>query len=589
MEKVWWKEAVAYQVYPRSFYDSNGDGIGDLPGLTEKLPYIRDLGVDVLWLCPIFASPCRDDGYDIADHQNILPEFGTMEDFYTLLKTAHSYGLRVMLEMEISTTSEEHPWFQSSRLSRRALKRDFYIWRTPNWGDPPNNWSCYYGDSAWTYDEKTEQSFLHLFSKHRPELNWENYKLRQEVYDSMIWWLDMGVDGVRLPNLQLLVKPDGLPDAEGKSSAPGWERPRELFENQPDTHQYLREMRRKLTRSYEVLMAGEAKNVNLQQARDYSGEARGEMDILFQNEHLLVDYGPGGRYDLQSLDLFKLKNILSKWQMGMQEDGWQALYFGSPDQPRMVSRFGDDSPEYRERSAKMLATILLTLKGTPFIYQGDEIGMTNGTFSEIEECHDLESKTYYARMMREEDAKPSRVMNVLSTRGRDSARTPMQWSISRSSGFTTADPWIKVNPNHGRLNVSLNESDDYSVLKYYRRAIALRKQYKTLVYGKYVPLDDMNSQHYSYLRTDKEGTFLVLINFTRGRIFFTTPLVLRGKSVERVLSNYEKEDAKGDSERIQQYVSTLFHPDREQDDGRFFTLSNEVQLRPYEANVLKLR
>lgn len=588
MERTWWKEAVIYRIYPRSFFDSNGDGIGDLQGITQKLDYLRRLGVDLLWLCPIFESPCYDDGNDVSDHQRILSEYGTMDDFYELLKGAHALGLRVMLDLPVTSTSDKHPWFRVSSASRRSSKRDFYFWKSPNWGDPPNNWTCAYGDSAWRYDPSTEQSFLHFFSKHQPELNWENYKLRQEIYAIMKWWLDMGVDGLHIPQVHSLSKPDGLPDSPKPESDIPPTLDRELLFHRPATHQYLREMRRKLFHRYNMVSMGGGQWADVEQAARYSGEEREELDIVVPTAHLQVDCGAGGRYDPVSLELYQFKHVLSEWQTGLERAGWQALFLGNENEPRMVSRFGDDSPEYRERSAKMLATLLLTLKGTPFLYQGDEIGMTNCIFSEIGECRALESRVFYESFMQEEDAKPSRAMNLISTRGSDSAHTPMQWGMGRSSGFTKDDPWIKVNPNHVRLNVSLCESDDYSILNYYRKAIALRKAQKTLVYGRYVPLDDMNGQHYCYLRTDEDGTYLILLNFTRGRIFCTLPLVLRGKAVEQLLGNYEKEDASNDSERIQQYVSDLFNPNQKHEDKRFFNLSDEIRLRPYEAMVLKI-
>ena len=589
MKQTWWKEAVVYRIYPRSFFDSNGDGVGDLQGVTQKLDYLHRLGVDVLWLCPIYESPCHDDGNDVSDYQSILPEYGTLDDFYEMLKGAHARGIRVMLDMPITATSDEHPWFRSSSVSRRSSKRDFYFWKSPNWGDPPNNWNDVYGDSAWCYDENSEQSVLHFFSKHRPELNWENYKLRQELYAIIKWWLDMGVDGLHIPEVYLLSKPEGLPDSQKTEKDAPSALDKKLLFHRPDTHQYLREVKRKLFQRYNMVSSGDIQGADVEQAADYAGADRAELDIVMSSAHLQTDCGPGGRYDPASMELYKFKHVISAWQTGLEKKGWQTLFLGNENEPRMVSRFGDDSPEYRERSAKMLATLLLTLRGTPILYQGDEIGMTNCTFSEIGECRALESRMFYERFMREEDAKPSRVMHLISTRGSDSAHTPMQWGMGRGGGFTEGEPWIKVNPSHVRLNVSLGENDEFSVLNYYRKAIALRKAQKTLVYGRYVPLDDMNGQHYCYLRTDGEETFLILLNFTRGRIFCILPLVLRGKSVERVLGNYEKEDASDDGERIQQFVSDLFHPGQEHADNRFFSLSDEILLRPYEAMVLKIK
>ncbi len=583
MERVWWKDAVFYRVYTRSFFDSNGDGVGDIPGIIQKLPYIRDLGADVIWLAPIFDSPQEHGGLDVSDYQKILPEYGTMEDFYELLGRAHALGIRVMLDVVLTSTSDKHAWFRSAKASKRASKRDFYIWQSPRWDAPPNNWKSFFGGSAWTLDQDTGQSYLHLYSPHEPELNWENFKLRQEMHELLRWWLDMGVDGLHFPRIHLLSKPEDL-----AQNAAGGAPDHALLYNRPATHQYLREMRRKLFARYNIAASGEVRGGDVGLASDYSGAYREELNLVTTNVHFKVDCGEGGRYDPISFELYRFKNLISEWQIGLEGRGWQALFFGDENQPRMVTRFGDDSAEYRERSAKMLATLLLTLKGTPCIYQGDEIGMTSGIFSEISECRDLEAKVFYERAMRDEDAKPSRVMHLLSARGRDTARTPVQWGMSRSAGFTKGEPWIKVNPDHVRLNVALAESDDFSILHYYRRAVAVRKTYPTLVYGKYTPLDDMNGQHFCYLRADGDGTFLILLNFTCGKIVFTVPLSLRRASVEQVLGNYEKEDEPVDSELLQHYVTGLFNPGWRPKDRRHFVLGDEVRLRPYEALVLRI-
>lgn len=449
MQKTWWKESVVYQIYPRSFMDSNGDGIGDIPGIISKLDYLKTLGIDVIWLSPVYKSPNDDNGYDISDYKDIMDEFGTMADWDELLSEVHARGMKLVMDLVVNHSSDEHAWFVESRKSKDNPYRDYYIWKPGKDGKEPNNWEANFSGSAWEYDDTTDEYFLHLFSKKQPDLNWENPKLRREVYDMMNWWLEKGIDGFRMDVVNFISKVDGLPDApaqEGKKYASG----HEYFMNGPRIHEFLHEMNKETVGKYDVMTVGEMPGVTPEQAQLYTGEDRDEVNMVFQFEHVDLDSGPGGKWDLKTLELKDLKWSLSRWQKGLEQVGWNSLYWNNHDQPRIVSRFGDDK-NYREKSAKMLATLLHMMKGTPYIYQGEEFGMTNIRFESIEDYRDIELLNMYKEKM-EQGIPKEKIMESIYVKGRDNARTPVQWDDTEHAGFTTGTPWIKINPNYKEIN-----------------------------------------------------------------------------------------------------------------------------------------
>ncbi len=533
---------MVYQIYPRSFQDSNGDGIGDLPGITKRLPYIAELGTDVIWLSPIYASPNDDNGYDISNYQAIMKEFGTMEDFDALLKKAHELGLKIMMDLVVNHTSDEHDWFKESRKSRDNPYRDYYIWRDPKegmkGGEPgaePNNWGSCFGGSAWKYDETTGQYFLHLFSKKQPDLNWDNPKVRDEVFSMMTWWLDKGVDGFRMDVISLISKPEGLPD--GTPSGTGyasWEG----CATGPHLHEYLQEMNSRVLSKYDVITVGECPGVSMEQARQYANLEGTELNMLFQFDHMVTDYAEGtGRYGLTTLDLPKLKAAMNKWETGLEGYAWNSLYWDNHDQPRCVSRFGNDSSEYRELSAKMLGTCLHLMKGTPYVYQGEEIGMTNCPWESLDEINDIESSNNVRQniekgLIRQEDA-----IEIMRRQSRDNARTPMQWDDTENAGFTTGKPWLRINPDYVTVNAKDAANRDTSVYAYYRELIKLRKSSDLIVYGEFEMLYPDSSEIFAYTRTLGDEKLFVACNFTDHDAEVQAPDGFEG--TERVIGNYE--------------------------------------------------
>ncbi len=506
MKLAWWKEAVVYQVYPQSFVDSNGDGIGDLPGLTSKLDYIQDLGANVIWLCPVYKSPKADNGYDISDYRDISPEYGTLDDFRYLLEQAHKRGLRLLMDLVVNHTSDEHPWFVQSKSSRDNPYRDYYIWRDGKDGRKPNNWTSFFGGDVWEYDETTGQYYLHLFSKKQPDLNWENPAVRQEVYDIMNFWLDMGVDGFRMDVINLISKTEGLPSV-GDPDQPNWGGC--FFMNGPRVHEFLQEMHCSALAGRDIMTVGEMPGVTVEMARLYTGETREELHMVFQFDLTELD-GPKIRPTPWSLQDFKA--CIIKWQTGLEDEGWNSIFLNNHDQPRQVSRFGDDG-RYHDESAKLLCTLNMTLKGTPYLLYGEELGMTNAGFTRLEQYRDIETLNMYrdglAEGMTEEE-----LLDAFAKRSRDNARTPMQWTADPKAGFTTGEPWIGVNPNTTRYNVQTEAADPNSVLNYYKRLIQLRKDIPALVYGRFEALDCKNEQVFAYLRELDGRTILILLNFS---------------------------------------------------------------------------
>ena len=514
MKRAWWKEAVVYQVYPRSFMDSNGDGIGDLRGVIDKLDYIRELGADVIWLNPIYKSPNDDNGYDISDYRDIMDEFGTMADFDELLQKAHEKGIRILMDLVVNHTSDEHPWFVQSRSSKDNPYRDFYIWRPGQGDQPPNNWGSSFSGSAWQKDEQTNEYYLHLFSTKQPDLNWENEKVRREVYDLMRFWLDKGVDGFRMDVINYISKTPGLPDGPyTRSQLYGSFGPYCL--NGPHIHEYLKEMNAEVLSHYDMMTVGEMPGATIPHSQQYTGEDSNELQMVFQFAHMSLDHGPKGKWSLNRVKLADLRRSLSDWQTGLNGKGWNSLYWNNHDQPRIVSRFGcDETEEKRVLSAKMLATLLHMLQGTPYIYQGEELGMTNVQFPSIEDYRDVEILNAWREQTERCGVDPDEMMQYIYAKGRDNARTPMQWSDAPNAGFTTGTPWIGVNPNYRTINVASQLHDENSVFSYYKKLIALRKKHPVIVYGEYQLLMPDDEQIYAFQR-EWEGTrLLVLCNFT---------------------------------------------------------------------------
>lgn len=509
MTKQWWKESVVYQIYPRSFMDSNGDGVGDIRGIISKLDYLKELGIDVVWLSPVYESPNDDNGYDISNYKKIMAEFGTMADWEEMLEEMHIRGMKLVMDLVVNHSSDEHGWFVESRKSKDNPYRDYYIWREGKDGKEPNNWESVFSGSAWEYDETTKEYFLHLFSKKQPDLNWESPKLRQEIYDMMKFWLDKGIDGFRMDVINFISKVPTLPDApnpEGKVYASG----HEYFMNGPRIHEFLKEMNQEVLSHYDAMTVGEMPGVTPGEAVLYTGEDRNEVNMVFQFEHMDVDSGPGGKWDIIPFDLVKLKTILTKWQTELHGKGWNSLYWNNHDQPRIVSRLGDDG-EYRVKSAKMLATLLHLMQGTPYIYQGEEIGMTNVRFSSIEEYMDIETLNMY-REKTEEGMDPEEIMKSIYVKGRDNARTPMQWNSSDQGGFTEGEPWIALNPNYKVINAEEALKDSESIFYYYQKLIALRKEHEIIPYGSFELHYADHPSVYAYTRAYGNEKILVLCN-----------------------------------------------------------------------------
>ncbi|OBZ11954.1 glucohydrolase [Bacillus sp. FJAT-27264] len=510
MKKAFWKEAVVYQIYPRSFMDSNGDGIGDMKGIISRLDYLQQLGVDVVWLSPVYKSPNDDNGYDISDYEDIMVEFGTLQDWEELLEGLHTRGIKLMMDLVINHSSDEHAWFVESRSSKDNPYRDYYIWRPggPD-GKRPNNWSSIFSGPAWELDEATGEYYLHLFSRKQPDLNWENPQLRDALYKMITFWLDKGVDGLRMDVINLISKTPGLPSSGDSELGGGGE----YYMNGPRVHEFLHEMNQKVLSKYDVMTVGETPGASVEDAILYTGEDREELQMVFQFEHMDVDSGPSGKWEVTPWTLHQLRGILHKWQVGLAEQGWNSLYLNNHDQPRMVSRFGNDG-EYRVISAKMLATLLHTLKGTPYIYQGEEIGMTNVKFPVLEYYQDIETLNMYREKVTEGGADHETILNAIYAKGRDNARTPMQWDGSANAGFTTGTPWLRLNPNYSEINAEQAVADPNSVFHYYRKLIALRKENPIMVYGEYKLLLPEHDNIYAYTRTLDDEQWLVLLNFS---------------------------------------------------------------------------
>lgn len=505
MKKTWWKEAVAYQIYPRSFMDSNGDGIGDLRGIISKLDYLQDLGIDLIWICPIYKSPNDDNGYDVSDYQDIMAEFGTMADFDELLREVHARGMKLIMDLVINHTSDEHPWFIESRSSLDNPKRDYYIWADPKDGMEPNNWASIFSGSIWEYDEHTGQYFMHVFSRRQPDLNWENPNVRRELYDMVNWWLDKGIDGFRVDAISHIKKTAGFPDMPN----PNKQRyvPSEAGHmNREGIHELLSELNAETFAKYDIVTVGEASGVTVDEADLWVGEQNGKFNMIFQFEHM----GLWQKSLDNGLDLHQLKSVLTDWQKGLEGTGWNALFLENHDQPRSVSTWGNDG-EYWDKSAKALATMYFLMQGTPFIYQGQEIGMTNVQFPSIEDYNDVSMRNWY-NIEKANGKNHEEIMPVIWRNGRDNSRTPMQWNDSHNAGFSSGEPWFGINPNYKEINVEKAMKDPESIYHYFKKLIRLRKEHEALIYGTYELILPDHDCIYGYTRTLGNEKLLVLVN-----------------------------------------------------------------------------
>ncbi|WP_127836624.1 glycoside hydrolase family 13 protein [Clostridium prolinivorans] len=542
MEK-WWHDKVVYQIYPKSFMDSNNDGIGDLQGIISKLDYLKELGIGIIWLSPVYESPMDDNGYDISNYKEIASEFGTMQDMEQLIKEADKRGIKIIMDLVVNHTSDEHNWFIESRKSKDNPYRDYYIWRDGKDGKEPSDIKSYFSGSAWQYDEHTKQYYLHLFSKKQPDLNWDNAKLREEIYDMMNFWLDKGIAGFRMDVIELIGK-----DIDNC-----------ILGNTDNTHKYIQEMHKKTFGKFDSFTVGETGGATIERAKLYSNPERKELNMVFHFQHVGLDEQKGkSKWDLKELDLIELKDILSSWQTDLGTEGWNSLYWNNHDQPRIVSRWGNDK-EYRVESAKMLATILHFMKGTPYIYQGEEIGMTNAYFTDINQYKDIETLNLYKERI-EKGYSHEEIMKSIMTKGRDNARTPMQWNDEYNAGFTKGTPWIEVNKNYKEINVENDLKNKDSIFYYYKKLVDLRKNNPLIVYGDYKLINREHPQIFSYIREYKGEKLIVICNFYGKETEFTLPKDILYKDKELIISNYSNKE----------------------NDIRKFTLA------PYEACVYKL-
>ena len=542
MERKWWHSSVVYQIYPRSFNDSNGDGIGDINGIREKLDYLKELGIDVIWLSPVYKSPNDDNGYDISDYCDIMDEFGTMDDMEKLLKEANEKGIKILMDLVVNHTSDEHKWFIEAKKSKDNKFRDYYIWRDPVNGHEPNNLGSCFSGSAWQYDESTDQYYLHLFSKKQPDLNWENENVRNEVYKMMNFWIDKGIGGFRMDVIDLIGK---VPDEM-------------ITGNGPKLHEYLQEMNKAALEGNDLLTVGETWGATPEIAKLYSNPKRKELSMVFQFEHIGLDQIEGKeKWDVKPLDLLDLKKVLSKWQTELEGEGWNSLFWNNHDLPRIVSRWGNDR-EYRVESAKMLATLLHGMKGTPYIYQGEELGMTNVRFEDINEYNDIETLNMYKDRI-SKGYSHDEIMASIYAKGRDNARTPMQWDSTENAGFTTGNPWLKVNKNYKFINAEDCLQDKDSIFYHYKKLINIRKHNDTIIYGNYKLLLPEDKNVFAYSRELNGDKIVVVCNFYNKEINLNFKEDFN--NVEILLSNYKD--------------SSIFMKD--------------LKLRPYEAIMYRVK
>ena len=554
----WWKKSVVYQVYPKSFQDSNGDGYGDLNGIRQRLPYLKELGIDVIWLNPIYASPQVDNGYDISDYRMIEPTFGTMEDFDALLAEAHAMGLKIILDLVVNHTSDQHKWFLEAKKSKDNPYHDYYIWKD----EVPNNWGSSFGGSTWEYVPEVGQYYLHLFAKEQPDLNWDNPKVRQEVYDILRFWLDKGIDGFRMDVITLISKDPAYPDGpviQNKAYGSYYAG----CATGPHVHEYLQEMNREVLSKYDIMTVGEAPHTSADQAMDYTGADRGELNMVFHFDHMHLDYDENGKYAKNRVKLTDLKKVFTEWDEKMRAcGGWNSLYWSNHDQARAVTRFGDESPEYRVISAKMLGTALHMLQGTPYIYEGEEIGMTNAFFDKIEDYRDVEALDIFKDFTGRKGFSEKDTLELLRLKSRDNSRTPMQWNTEKNAGFTDGEPWIAVNENYKTINAEAAVKDPESVFFYYKKLVQLRHEVPVITDGVYKLLDADNEKVYTYLRKNEDETLLVICNFTKEIIDYPVGDFVEATQGTLLISNYD--------DAPQQYADA-------------------IELKPYGAYVYEIK
>lgn len=550
MKEAWWKRATVYQIYPKSFMDTTGDGIGDIRGIIEKLDYLKTLGVDVLWLTPIYRSPQKDNGYDISNYYEIEPTYGTMEDFEGLLKEAENRGIKIIMDMVLNHSSTEHEWFKQSQSSRDNDYRDFYIWKDPIDGKEPNNWQSKFGGSAWQLDEKTGQYYLHLFDVTQADFNWENEKVREKLIEVIRFWAEKGIAGFRLDVINLVSKDQRFPN---DSSGDG----RKYYTDGPRIHEFLHQINQQAFAPYGMMTVGEMSSTTLENSIQYTNPERKELDMTFQFHHLKVDYPNGEKWTKASFDFLQLKNTLSKWQKGMHEgNGWNALFWCNHDQPRVVSRFGDEG-QFHKESAKMLATTLHMMQGTPYIYQGEEFGMTNPNFECLEQYRDVESINAY-HILLEQGKTKQEIMAILKQKSRDNARTPMQWSADEQAGFTKGTPWIPISENYQDINAEKALQDKESVFYFYQKLIKLRKEYDVITYGDYQLLMEEHPTIFAYTRNYQQETLLVISNFYGKQAEITVPF--EGKGLSRILlSNYKDSPEFTKNISLRPYESIVYY------------------------------
>ena len=533
-KKAWWKEAVVYQIYPRSFADSNGDGIGDLNGITAHLDYLKNLGVDVIWCSPIFASPNHDNGYDISDYRAIMKEFGSMADFDRMLSEIHARGMKLVMDLVANHSSNEHPWFVESKKGKDNPYRDYYIWRDGVNGGPPNNWGSCFSGSAWQYDEESGQYYLHLFTKEQPDLNWANPKVRDEIFDMMRWWCDKGIDGFRMDVIAMIGKENFNDGPVGSGALYGDFAP--SCQHTETTHRYLQEMRRRVLDKYDLLTVGETSGTT-ENAIRYANSDQSELNMVFSFEHNdgLNDGTELGKWSDHGSPLPEVRAVLNRWQTQLQGKAWGTMHMSNHDQPRQVSRFGNDSPLWRVKSAKMLGTLLHMMRGTPYVYQGEELGMTNIYFKSLEQYKDVEVFNAWRQWVDSGRVHPQDMLRWYAKISRDNARTPMQWDASPNAGFTTGTPWIEVNPNYLAVNAEAERKAPDSVFNYYKKLIALRHTHDVIVYGEFVPLLEDDASVYAYRRVLDDQVLTVLCNWTDR----TAPCALADENTgKELISNY---------------------------------------------------
>ncbi|WLR51214.1 alpha,alpha-phosphotrehalase [Bacillus tianshenii] len=557
MTQPWWKKSVVYQIYPKSFNDTQGNGTGDIQGIIEKLDYLKELGVDVIWLTPIYKSPQRDNGYDISDYFDIHEEYGTMEDVDRLLDEAHKRGIKLIMDIVVNHTSTEHEWFKESRKSKDNPYREFYIWKDPVDGDVPNNWQSKFGGSAWKYDENTGQYYLHLFDVTQADLNWENEEVRRKVYDMMDFWFKKGVDGFRLDVINLISKDQSFPNDDG-TVAPG--DGRKFYTDGPRAHEFMHEMNEEVFSKYNSMTVGEMSSTTVEDCIKYTHPDRKELDMTFNFHHLKVDYPNGEKWTVADFDFLSLKQILSKWQVEMHKGGgWNALFWCNHDQPRVVTRYGDDTIYHRE-SAKMLATTIHFMQGTPYIYQGEEIGMTNPKFETIDDYRDVESLNIY-NILQEEGKSKEEIIEILKQKSRDNSRTPVQWDDSANAGFTPGTPWIPVASNYKEINVQQALQDTDSVFYHYKKLIDLRKHLDIMTDGDYQLLLEEHPRIFAYTRNTEKETLLVINNFYGEETTFELPenVDMSKYDSRLIISNYEDSSEEYHRILLRPYESLVYH------------------------------